>query len=155
MDQFLVSEQSSLTLISFTAKVILNQFLVTNSYLRSQALWRQFLELFCIFSLSFCKNLSFELTSVIIHMFGRKRAGSFQPTTWFPCMEVTAYSHILLNFFGYVVRGSVESFNVEKVVWVQRSDNLTDYSPSTNSWLVCFAVHSSISNLNSRMACTL
>lgn len=33
MDQFLVSEHSSLTLISFTAKVILNQSLVTHSYL--------------------------------------------------------------------------------------------------------------------------
>jgi len=54
------------------------------------------LELFCIFSLSFCKNLYFELASVIIHTFGRKKAGSFQLTTggnhinentWFPCLE--------------------------------------------------------------------
>jgi hypothetical protein len=62
---------------------------------------------------------------------------------------------MLLNFFGYIVKGSVESFNVEKAVWVQSSDKLTDYSPSTNSSLLCFAVHSCISNLSSRMACTL
>jgi len=50
------------------------------------------LELFCTFSLSLCKNLYFELASVIIHTF----VGSFQLTTggnhnnentWFPCLE--------------------------------------------------------------------
>jgi hypothetical protein len=66
----------------------------------------------------------------------------------------TVSIHVLLNFFGYIVQGSVESFNVEKVVWVQSSDNVTDYSPPTNSSFLCFAVHSSISNLSSRMACT-
>jgi hypothetical protein len=67
----------------------------------------------------------------------------------------TVSIHVLLNFFGYIVQGSVESFNVEKVVWVQSSDNVTNYSPPTNSSFLCFAVHSSISNLSSRMACTL
>jgi hypothetical protein len=78
---FLVSEQSSLTLISFTAKAILNQYLVTHPYLTNSSLVKAVLELFCIFSLSFCKNLYFELASVIIHTVVRKKAGSFQLTT--------------------------------------------------------------------------
>jgi len=106
MDQFLVSDQSSLTLIP-----LLPKWFSINS---------------CIFSLSFCKNLYFQLASVIIHTFARKKAGSFQPTTgenhnnentWFPCLEqgleVTSI-HILLNFFGYIVKGSIGSLNMEK-----------------------------------------
>jgi len=126
---FLVSEQSSLTLISFTAKAILNQFLVTHPYLTNSSLVKAVLELFCIFSLSFCKNLYFELASVIIHTVVRKKAGSFQLTTGgnhiMKTLDSHAWSrswrllpavsiHILLNFFGHIVQGSIGSLNVEK-----------------------------------------
>jgi hypothetical protein len=39
-----VSEQTSLTLISFAAKVILNQFLVTHSFFRSQHVLEKLLQ---------------------------------------------------------------------------------------------------------------
>jgi len=73
--------------------------------------------------------VSFELASVIIHTVVRKKVGVSSPQlaktiimkthgshAWSRAWRLlpTVSIHILLNFFGHIVQGSIGSLNVEK-----------------------------------------
>ncbi len=118
------------------------------------------LELFCIFSLSLCKDLYFKLASVIIHMF----VGSFQLTTGRNHIMKTLNSHawsrswrllpavsihILLNFFGHIVQGSIGSLNVEKSTL--DSEFRLSYRLFTNNQPITLALCSSFKHLQPQL----